>query len=268
MRQILIATVVDSVNRTTDYRILAVETGNISDINKREAYKLVSKLKVDGLDTYGKYQLIGSNGSIDNYSIIKDGVLSTTNKLVILDEVYYGDDICGYKVCDCFGNISIVTKEFMYKYIQEKGIANGIIIDGGIRPFTGEYTKIQVIKEDKYELSKDSLRVNVVEQGNKLVYSIENKFGSINGYKLSDKKNIFWIDYLRIHSKYRKRGIGTQLYIALEEYVKQNGIATVTMLGVSENIATELFRKQGYKVLEYTNDNESLPESAILSKKL
>lgn len=267
MRQIVVATVIGESNKPIKYRILNISTGKVYEMDRQETYKAASTIGIDGISTYGKYQIIGSNGSLDNYSIIKDDVLITENKLVILNEIKYGNDICGYRVCDCFGNIVNVTDRFIRQYIKEKGIANGILIDDKLKPFTGTYSTIEVIKEDRYDIDSD-IDVKVTDCGNKKIYSINNRFGTITGYKLSEKKNIFWVDYIEVYEEYRKRGIGSQLYKALEKYINSNNIAKTIMLGVSDSISTDLFIKQGFKVLEYTADCTSLPESAILSKRI
>ena len=73
---------------------------------------------------------------------------------------------------------------------------------------------------------------------------------------------------IKIKDDYRQRGIASQPYKMLEEYIIENKLGNKILTGVNDYIASNLFYNQGFKVLEYMNDMVDEPESAIMYKQL
>lgn len=253
-----------------NYIILDTIRNQVNEYNEFETVKIIKNEGIEGL-ILDKRSILGSNGSVDNYTRLKDEKLVSHNKLVILSEVYYNNKLCGYDVCDYIGRITRVSKNYIVYYIKEQGIANGILeeLNGQytIKPFQGQYKKVQITTGNKidWKVFKSETHINIEDTKGNIVYTIEHEGGFIRGYN-TDKA--FWVDMIKIKDDYRQRGIASQLYKMLEEYIIENKLGNKILTGVNDYIASNLFYNQGFKVLEYMNDMVDEPESAIMYKQL
>ena len=90
-------------------------------------------------------ELIGTNGSLDRYPVIRNGKLFGKSPLIILNEV--GD--VGYDVVDWKGKKARYRSEDVVTYSEKNGIANGKVVekDGNkfISSISGNYDRVEIV---------------------------------------------------------------------------------------------------------------------------
>lgn len=155
----LIGIIEDRNKRMAGCRLLDLGSRGIKDVSissLTEALKTAS-VKVVGLELEGN-RLVGTNGRLKRYPVIVDRVVRGRSPLIILSQYIDGDSTVGFRVCDWKGKIVDATVDFVIKYAELQGIANGAIKELGDRKIVssicGEYNKINITNSKVKRLGK------------------------------------------------------------------------------------------------------------------
>jgi len=142
MKVFMIAVIGSQNKDVLGYRLLDLETGEIKDVPANALINAMSSgsIQVENLDVVFD-ELVGTNGSIDRYPYLINGIPYGKSPLIILKEMNNGD----YTVCDFKGEIVRMRKLDVINYGEVEGIANGKIVnrEGGkfVSAISGEYEK-------------------------------------------------------------------------------------------------------------------------------
>ena len=177
--------VLGSVKSVVGLRLYDTSTSEIKDVAYNqvlEAYKQREddKKVVENLDISSSgSELVGSNGKIDRYTLIKMDRVSVIGKapLVVLRKMLNGD----YIVIDYKGVVARMTKEQVVDYASTEGIANGKIVYGEepyVSSISGEYDE-EIAADGKAASEK----LNAV-----------NALMGLNKFKLDEGGNFYIVD--------------------------------------------------------------------------
>ena len=157
----LIASIRGKNDKLIGLRLLDVDTNKNIDTSIESVIKAItSGTKVEGI-AYDNNSIVWTNGSIERYSSIKNGLLSGKSSLVILEQITNGNNTIGYKVCDWNGNMLKLPLNDVIRYGKDNGIANGCLknINGTtiVSSIAGEYKKMIHMEEWEFNTERENL---------------------------------------------------------------------------------------------------------------
>lgn len=252
-------------NKINGFRILDVDKKEYKDLSKDKVYKLLkSGNSIYGLELDNR-KIVSATGNFDRYPTVVEDILVGEAPLIILNEITYYGKVVAYRVCNWWGYIFELTRDYIVKFYFDDGLANGRVINGYIEPLIGEYDKVECTngKREKIKVAEDELEVEVRDD-KKFMINTEHAF--IIASKSRNNKDYVYIDFIEVKEGYRSKGIGRQLYNKMEEFIKSSGIAKEIRLGVIEYRSILFWIENGFTVMEYTKDDIEMPESAIMRK--
>lgn len=185
MKIFMIGVIAASKSQILGYRLLDFEDGQVKDVPAKALIDTMKNgFKVENIEIQGN-KIVGTNGTIDRYPLIINGIPYKKSPLIVLKEMNNGD----YMVCDFKGEIVRMRQEDVIKYAEVEGISNGKVVerDGTkfISAINGEYDK-----EPKIDIEKT-------------VQRIESKFNllGVTDYKFNQNKEFVIKNKLLTHVK-------------------------------------------------------------------
>lgn len=145
-----------AVHRANDkiigFRLLDIDKGETRDVPYENLLSVIrdGKIQIENANVQG-YEVVGTNGKLERYPLLINGVLYGKSPLIIL----YRLDGGRYRVSNYVGEIVDMNEEDIIKYASTEGVANGKIVEDNKRgrflsSISGEYRQDELISKKKY----------------------------------------------------------------------------------------------------------------------
>ena len=254
MKMHMIAGIYSGDNRV-GFRILDADENKIIDVKDSQVINVLSRgIQIRNLKLVnGKIQ--GSNGDINRYAKVVDGLISKTSPLVVINTI--GNTY--YTVSDHKGQIIKMRQEDIIRYALENGIANGKVSERDGKKFIsaicGSYEHIEPVAEQTEEKPDD-----------KVIKSEEHEI-DLNDLQLSALHN-YYIDRPQDYLKNLEEV--SLLYNAIKDNNEKSYMdlsseiyKVIAKLNTDKNIRAAFGDKLGGHVIEILNAKLPLPISLV-----
>lgn len=186
----------------------------------------------------------------------------------IVKEYTYKGKVAMYDVKDGMGDRLTLSKDFLVLDENKDKAVNYEVKNGEIVAKTGEFkTEAMIVdKVDTKEIENMLEETAVLRKkiGDRLTIRLRNRVGFAYGY-IEDKDTIY-IEY--IETKHIGVGLGRFFYRKLIKEFMQNTDIKLIKTHVLGPIGTMFWKGMGFEIVKYTKEDKSMPEMAIMSKKV
>lgn len=236
----MIAVHKDNLNNIIGFRLLDTDSSIIRDATYESVYAAILEKKTDIENLkIENGKLVGSNGILSRFPVIKGRNLSGLSPLIILFEMENNY----YKVTNYLGEIVDISEEEAIRYAETEGIANGKIVteENGnkhISSINGPYKKDKISLDKKYGevlIAKRKMfkKNDFGIDGNYMAYAIDTEIErivltrGILGLRDNAFKGCKKLKYIELPLTIEKLGIASLAETAIETIKIPEGIKEI-----------------------------------------